>query len=383
MKIIQACIRFPPAPGGVEAHVSSISNELKKIGHEVIVFTSDLYMEIPLKRLKNYTDTKDIRRFRAYTIGGEAHYIFMPSMLSAFLKENFDIIHCHSYGYFHLNIGAFVKKIRGKKLVLTPHFHPEWSMWGGKKRKFLRKIYDKFFSKIVLESIDRIIFVSKKEMELMGIENDRCVVIPNGVDINRFSTMLDGKKFRNKYGLEDDKVVLFVGRLASNKGLDFLMECIPNIIKEHRKTKFVFVGEDSGMYGRLLEIIKNLEINENVLFTGHLSEELLISAYKACDILVLPSEYEAFGIVLLEAMACAKPCIGTRVGGITDVIDDGKNGITVEYGKKKEMEEAIVHLLENEKVCKNMGICGKRKVEEKFTWEKITKEIENVYKGIN
>ncbi|MFQ5909463.1 MAG: glycosyltransferase family 4 protein, partial [Thermoplasmata archaeon] len=315
MKILQLCVRFPPAPGGAETHVYSISKELIRRGHEVTVFTSDLYTETPFVRLSKASNAMDgipVKRFRAHSLGGEMHYVFMPSILWNSLKEDVDVVHAHSYGYFHVNAAFLLKRLRGVPFVLTPHFHPEWSMWGGSRRRMLRRIYDQVLAPHVLESADRIIGVSRAEMNLMKgdrFDQGKITIIPNGISQEDFEPLPDGHLFRERYGLSG-RVVLFVGRLATNKGLLTLVDSIPSVLEEFKDTKFVLVGQDQGMESKLLHRATTLDVSDALVFTGHIEDPRLFrSAFASCDVFVLPSEYEAFGIVLLEAMMCERPCI--------------------------------------------------------------------------
>jgi glycosyltransferase involved in cell wall biosynthesis len=388
MKILQLCIRFPPAPGGAENHVYHISRELIKRGHELQVFTSDLYTEVPFIRMEDPAQSFRgirVRRFKSYSLKGEMHYVFIPSMMKALLKQKPDLIHTHSYGYFQTNLGAFTKWMKGLPFVITPHFHPHWSMWGGMKRKKLRRIYDRAFSRPVLNAADMIIGVSGHEMELMketSFNKRNIRIIPNGIDFKTFEPIPEKETFRKRYGISGE-MILYTGRLASNKGLMHLMDAVPNVISQFKDTTFVFIGEDEGQRGLLEERAKKLGVHDKVVFTGHIKDEKLFrSAYSACDVFVLPSEYEAFGIVLLEAMASEKPCVATDVGGVPEVIEDGKTGLLVKYGSSDQLAKAIIELLGDEKKRKDMGRMGRQRVKDNFTWPIIVDKLEKVYKDV-
>lgn len=384
VNILQLCIRFPPGSGGAETHVYEISKELMKRKHNVNVFTSDLYTETPFRRMEKWNDNVDkipVKRFRSYSLGGEAHYVFMPSMIFPTLKENVDILHTHSYGYFQTNVAAFAKKIKNIPLVFTPHFHPLWSSWGGKRRKILRNFYDKMFSGHVSDAADVIICHSKHEIELMNINPEKARVIPAGIDFSLFEPVTDGGFFRNRYNINDN-MILFSGRLATNKGLHVLVKAIPSVLKNFPKTMFVFVGEDHGVKASLVTLAEKLGVEKNVLFTGHIMDEkMFLSAYSACDVFVLPSEYEAFGIVLLEAMASEKACIATGVGGMPEVLGD--HGILVDYNSVTQLGDAIIDGLGDEKKRKKLGRIGRERVKEYFTWKKVVDELENVYNELS
>lgn len=386
MKVLQTCIRFPPAPGGAETHVLEVSKLLKARGYDITVYSSDLYKEVPFTRKFDWEPKVQgisVERYKAHSMPGDLHYIFIPGLVNAILKSNFDIIHAHSYGYFQVNITGLNKRLRETPFVLTPHFHPPWSMWGGDKRKKLRKIYDKLLAPTVLNSVDRIIGVSHHEMELLQqiikFDTSKIRYIPNGIDFSNFEPIPKSDLFRNKYQPKGN-IILYVGRLASNKGLEVLVSSAPKVLKEHPNTTIVFVGEDEGMRDRLIDLGKKLGITDHLLFTGHIKDEnLFLSAYSACDVFVLPSEYEAFGIVLLEAQACKKPVIGTRVGGVPEAIGSEGAGVVVEYNDSEALANEINNLLADPKKCKKMGEIGRKRVKENFTWESVVDQIENVY----
>jgi len=385
MKILQACIRFPPAPGGAETHVLSISKELLNLGHEVRVVTSNLYKETPFTPKYDWEprcDGLEVIRFPAYSLQGEMHYVFFPKCVPYILSTDAEIIHAHSYGYFHVNVCAFARMLKKRPFVFTPHYHPPWSMWGGKKRKKLRWLYDKIVAKPVLDAADAVIGVSRHEIDTLKdvwYDKNKIHIIPNGIDLKKFTPIPSPEPFRKKYDLKEEKIVLFAGRLATNKGLEYLVEASPKIVAEHPNVRFAIVGEDQGLADILKKKSNKLGTLKKFIFTGHVEEEILRSAFSACDVFVLPSEYEAFGIVLLEANACLKPCVATKVGGVPEVIEDGKNGILVEYADTNELANAICELLSDKEKSKRMGEYGRKKVSEKFTWEMIAKEIEKLY----
>ncbi len=396
MKVLMTGIRFPPAPGGAETHILEISKRLAE-HHDIEVFTSDLYREIPFRRMspsdEGYSSYMGIpvHRFRGYTLGGDAHYVFIPGMIVPMLKYGADIVHAHSYGYFQVNLAAFKRALQDSKFIITPHYHPEWSMAGGEKRKVLRKVYDNVFSKWVLDRADAIIGVSKHEMELMsrlGFDTSKIHLIPNGIDFSLYERIPDPTPFLRAYGLEEKKksgwnIVMYAGRLAPNKGLLQLVNSAEIVIKEHPDTLFVLVGDDAGMRGMIESKIRKMGLESYFLITGHIKEDSMYrSAISSCDVFVLPSEYEAFGIVLAEAMACEKPCVGTRVGGVPEVIDGGKTGYIVEYDDTDALAEKISRILSLPDKGHSMGILGRKKVKERFTWDSVAEQIDELYRKV-
>ncbi len=387
--ILQLCIRYPPAPGGAETHVSSLTNSLVDLGHTISVYTSDLYKEFPFTKLegdKKAKTTVPVKRHRSYSMKGDLHYVFFPSLFSSMLKEDFDIYHAHSYGYFHMNVASFFKNLKDKPFVITPHFHPEWSMWGGEKRKMIRGFYDKVIGQTVIDSTDKIIGVSRNEIDLLKsrfeIPEEKIEIIPNGIDPDEFEPIPAGDKFRERFDI-NGSLILYTGRLASNKGLLNLIDTMPKVLSEESDTTFVCVGEDEGMGKKIKKRARKHGVEDSLLLTGYIEDyDVFKSAYSAADIHVLPSEYEAFGIVLLEAMMCETPCIGTDVGGVPEVIDKGETGFIVEYGDTEILASKMLTLLRNPDMREKMGEKGRKRVLENFTWEKVAKEVEKVYEEL-
>lgn len=390
MRILMGAIRYPPAPGGAETHVHEVSKQLLARGHHVRVVTSDLYKETPFTRLAGsypLVEGIPVGRYRAWSPGGEYHYVLFPGVVRPMLTERADIVHVHSYGYFHVNAAAFLKRIRDIPLVVTPHFHPAWSMWGGDGRKRIRGIYDSLLAPWVLRAADIIIGVSRHEMEQMkasiGFDHTKVRYIPNGIDFSRFETVPDGHRFRETYRIPDTSpVILYTGRLAVNKGLDTLLTSFARVREHVPDVRLCLVGDDQGMGQPLREQSRRLGMERDVIFTGHIGESLFRDAYGAADIFVLPSEYEAFGIVLLEAMACEVPCIGTRVGGVPEVIRDGVDGLLVEYGDAPGLARAMISLLSDVEMRERMGAEGRERVRREFTWSSVVDRIEGVYREL-
>ncbi len=385
--ILQLCVRYPPAPGGAETHVRALTETLIGMGHSVSVYTSDLYKEFPFTRMKDDdSSSASIKRHRAYTLKGDLHYVFYPSLISSMCTENFDLYHAHSYGYFHMNTAAFFKKLKNKPLVITPHFHPEWSMWGGKKREKIRNFYDSFIAQRVIDSADRIIGVTRKEIELLSqrldVPDKKVRIIPNGIHSDEFNPIPNPSVFRKRYDVKSP-IVLYTGRLASNKGLLSLVEIMPSVLAEHPDTTFVLVGEDEGMKDLIEKRAKELDVCDSLLITGYIDDyDTFKSAYAAAAVYVLPSEYEAFGIVLLEAMMCKTPCVTTRVGGVPEVIQKGETGMMVEYGDVEGMASSVNTLLDDEEMRDRMGERGRERVLDRFTWKSIGERVEEVYEEL-
>ena len=383
MKILQGCVRYPPAPGGAETVVKAYSEGLRDLGHDVEVVTTDLYTETPFvkKKMPSVVNGINVTRHKAYTVSGEAHYVLAPGMVQSFLSKNADIIHTHSYGYFQNHAGWIRERFQSTPWVITPHFHPSWSMWGGSKRKTLREFYDTVIGKGTLEAADLITCVSKHERDMLvseiGLKEDNIKIIYNGINWADWSSVPNKEVFRKQYPTVSEKFVLFAGRLATNKGLSDLISAMQLIDK--KSVDLVITGADMGLGKQLEKEASDKGVTMHRL--GHIDDETYRSVLSAAEMLVLPSEYEAFGIVLLEAAAAKTPVIGTNVGGIPEAMSPGNNGLIVEYNDVNNLAKSIAILLEDEKMSREMGKSG-REWAKKFSWESIVKEIEHEYKLI-
>ena len=383
MNILQGCVRYPPAPGGAETVVKAYSEGLAGKGHNVEVITTDLYTETPFvkKEMPSKVSGIPVSRHSAFTISGEAHYVLAPGMIKSFLSKKADIIHTHSYGYFQNHAGWIREKLQSTPWVITPHFHPSWSMWGGAKRRTLRDFYDSKIGRSTMEAADLITCVSNHEKEVLvkeiGLSDDNIKIIYNGIYWDDWKEIPSKKVFRDKFPQISDRFVIFAGRLATNKGLTNLIEAMS--IGDSDEFDLVIMGADMGL-GKELDA---LALSQNVKMhrLGHVDDNVYRSALAAAEVLVLPSEYEAFGIVLLEAAAANTPVIGTRVGGIPEAMSENNNGLIVEYDNSNELSKAIFSILEDSKMSKEMGDFG-RKFSSNFSWENIIDILEKEYDSL-
>lgn len=412
LNIAYGCIRYHPAPGGAETHVRALAQGMAGRGHQVTVYTSDLYTEVPFTKLKgeHYSaghlppsgaerdGQVKVKRFRTSSLKGEVHYPLMPAMAKALLKAPVDVVHVHSYGYFQTLAGSLKRKLQphskeggGPVLVFTPHYHPPWSMWGGQQRRAIREwIFDPLLGRWTVGAVDALIGVSQHELDQLehyvGYDKARAHVIPNGIHLDLWQEPPEGKAFLAEHGQQlwasgkkEGPLLLYTGRLASNKGLEPLLRSLAQLVHEHPRLRLAMVGADTGEQQRLEVLARELDIAQKVLFTGHLTDELFIDVFGAADIFVLPSEYEAFGIVLLEAGAAGLPCVGTRVGGVPEVIEEGQTGEIVEYDDVAALTKALERLLGDPQRREMMGERARKRVFERFGWDSIVKRTESLY----
>jgi rhamnosyl/mannosyltransferase len=234
----------------------------------------------------------------------------------------------------------------------------------------------------MLERAHRIIVTSPNYLAsspLLKKFRDKCVVIPLGIDLGKFERKGREKEIaaiRSRFG---KKIVLFVGRLARYKGIPYLLEAMKKV-----SGQLLIVGRGK-LEGHLKRQVKRGNLSRKVHFLGELEERGMLPFFHACELFVLPSitRNEAFGLVQLEAMACCKPVISTKLDtGVSYVNQNGVTGFVVPPRDSKALADAINQLLKDENVRTRMGIEGRRRVERKFTREKMAEETLKLYEEI-
>jgi glycosyltransferase involved in cell wall biosynthesis len=293
-------------------------------------------------------------------------------------RQRYDIVHTHNSkaGF----IGRLAAKIAGVPIIVhTIHgfaFH--------EYERPPRRILFVFLERIAARFADRLITVSTplKEwgLELKIGEEEKYVVIPDGIEMERFEVRIDFQKQRQELGIApNDLVVGMVAKLWEGKGHCTLIDATPQIIQEVPNVKFIFVGD-----GYLRQDLEKLGLakgmNDYIIFAGFRKDIPEITAI--FDIAVLASFFEGLGRVLLEAMALGKPVVATNVGGIPEVVQDGLNGFLVPPGDSQALARAIIRLLKDEQLRRKMGDEARKMIDERFSAEKMVEEIQKVYEEL-
>jgi glycosyltransferase involved in cell wall biosynthesis len=376
MKIFQVVPYYPPHIGGMEFYVQRLSEELAAHGHEVTVFTSsqnddqtiDTVNHVRIHRLKIMT--------KAYNVP------IVPSLFSQLVNvEKPDIIHTHQYPVFFSDIAAAVSGIR--KIPIIVHVHVV-SDAKSPLSGFVSKMYYSSLGLGTLRTADCVIVPSlayKTKISKMHVIPDKIQVIPYGIDVKKFSENTRGKEFKAKHNCKGSKVILSVGRLNYQKGFHYLIQAMPTVIEQIPNVKLVIVGEGE-LLPYLKQLAESLGIRDSVVFTGAISQAEISDAYSACEIFVLPSLFESFGISLIEAQAAGKPVIGTRTGGLPEAIREGATGFLVEPCNSSQLAREIIHILSDEKLAFELGTRGQEFVWKHFSLEATIKRMTFSYQKI-
>ncbi len=391
MKVAQLTTRYPPAPGGVEQHVAELVPRLRARGHSVDVYTSDLYREFPaMQRLppevprEERIDQGAIHRLRVWSLPGELHYVFFRGLPEALARDRPEVVHAHTYGTNQVSAAHRYHRRSGTPFVLTAHFHPIWSIEGGWLRHRLRGFYDRRVAGGVMQDAARVIVQTHEEERLLrslGLALPPVEIVPPGY--RPLPAPAAGRPtFAEQYRIPGP-FVLFVGRLASNKGLLELTEAFASLARVDRSSHLVIVGEDGGMRAAVETRAKALGVSDRTHLVGHVDDDAMLSAaYREARLTVLPSEYEAFGLVLLESLAAGTPVVASRVGGIPEFVEDGKAGLLVPPKSPTALAVAMEKVWSDRDLARRMGEYGRDHVVPRYTWDGLADRLDAVYREV-
>ncbi|MCX8204925.1 MAG: glycosyltransferase family 4 protein, partial [Candidatus Nezhaarchaeota archaeon] len=215
----------------------------------------------------------------------------------------------------------------------------------------------------------------------LRVPEDKIQVVPNGASLMRPLRPTQLHEARRKYAESWENLVLFVGRMVYEKGVHVLVDAAIEALSRRQDLKFVLVGEGP-LRRELMSKLNSLGLAHKFYFTGFINDLELSELYWACDVAVFPSLYEPFGIVALEAMAAGKPVVVSDVGGLSEVVINGFNGIKVPKGDAHELSLAIERLVEDREAARRMGENALKYVHEAYSWDKIAEKTEAVYSSV-
>ena len=376
LKIAHVVCAFPPYKGGMGNVCFEQAKELIKLGHQVVVFTPQYKKNTSL--IENYCGFK-VQRLKPFFKFGNA--AFLPTLPKK-LKE-FDIIHLH---WPFAGTGELIALNKSFSSKLIVQYHMDLIDTG--IRGFIFSLYNILFNKILVKAGQKILASSLPYLRVSKIKGyyqkfkNKFTISPFGVEQERFFPKEKDKNLLLKYGIKNnEKIILFVGGLDRAhyfKGVEVLLKAIADKSLDSLSLKLVVVG-DGDLRKGYEKLANDLNISNKVIFAGRISDESLPQYYNLCDIFVLPStsRSEAFGLVSLEAMACAKPIIVSDLPGPNSLVD--KNGMIVKVNDVEDLVQKIKELTEDEKLRVNLGNQSLKLVQAKYNWLKIVKDLEKIY----
>ena len=361
---------YPPVVGGVEGHINLLANGLKDRGIKVGVLVSNTQAKLEIENIDGIRVTKvpQLGRFASAPLNASL------STWVRRLGREADVIHFH----FPNPTGEIASLLAGLNSKIVVTYHSDII-----RQAKLVKLYAPFLRRF-LKSSDAIIATSPaylQSSEVLRQFRDKCRVIPFGIDLNRFllNTERSGQvaEIRRSYG---GPIVLFIGRFRYYKGLYFLLEAMKGV-----KGNLLLIG--IGPMERELKerVAVDDDLRKKVFFLGELSDEDVVIHLQACDVFVFPSIFrsEAFGIVLLEAMACGKPLISTELGtGTSFVNQHQETGLVVPPCDPGALAESINYLLTNPEIMERLGKAAKERAEKYFSLDRMVEDVIRTYEDI-
>ena len=242
------------------------------------------------------------------------------------------------------------------------------------------------FARSIYRNFDKVLFLSEALMDeaiyKLRMGPYKGEIVPLAIDENIFRTLKNREQIKNKFGWNGNNNILYVGRIhIQKKGLNILLEAFKKVIKSIPQARLYIIGGGSDdQINNLKSLIHRFDLNNKVKFIGSIANELLPKYYNAADLTVVPSIWmEAFGRVIIEAMACGKPVVSTNVGGIGEVNIDGKTGLIVEPDKNQ-LAQAIIKILKDRNLKEKFGKTARKRVEKYYTYEAVTNRLIDIFK---
>jgi N-acetyl-alpha-D-glucosaminyl L-malate synthase BshA len=366
MKIAILVLMFPPKwLAGEEIATYNIAKYLAKRGHEVHVVTS-LDKGLPRESTEQgfYVHRTSWRRVRF--LG------FIPFWLKILLlvkKIKPDIVHGQDI------VGMGVPSFLAKRLLKRPCI-----IWGRGTDVYLPGLFIRPLSKLILRNANTVIALTEDmKREMQKIWNRDIFVIPNGIDLERFDD-LPRDEMRVKLQVKvDERRIIFVGRFRPDKGVTYLIKAMDIVRQRDQSARLMLVGEGPEE-DSLRQLVGQLNLGSCINFVGQIPNERVPQYMAAADVFVLPSLYEGFPNVVLEAMASGLPIVASKVGGLPEIVEDGQNGFLVEPKNPEQIADKILLLLRDDELTRRISRNNKEKAK-RYSWGSVVAKLEEVYQN--
>ena len=383
MKILMLTWEYPPRiVGGIARVVHDLSKRLIKDGHEVTVVT---YKDGDTPAYENDKGV-EVYRVENYMIHPnnfidwimQLNFNLIAKATEIIQKEGkFDVIHAHDW--LVANAAKALKNAFDIPIVATIHA-TEAVRNSGIHDDTQRYINDTEWL-LTYEATEVIVnsnYMKNHVQGLFGLPFDKINVIPNGINLTNFNGVDRDYDFRRQYAMDNEKIILYVGRLVYEKGVQHLISAMPKILENYHDAKLIIAGK-GGMLDELKGQAEAMGLSNKVYFTGYLNSKQVQKMYKCADVAVFPSTYEPFGIVALEAMLAGVPTVVSDIGGLNEIVDHGVNGMKSYAGNSNSIADSVISLLYDKQLAANISKKAKQKVKEEFNWNKIAQDTHYIY----
>jgi N-acetyl-alpha-D-glucosaminyl L-malate synthase BshA len=371
---------FPPKHlGGTEIATYNLAKELSKKGHQVLIVTT-WDKELPAETIECGFRIRRVRFSRSKILKYPGLILFSIETLLILRKFQPDVIHGQSV---YMGLPALLtKKVIDKPYVIWLRGSDIYIIG---LSQFSNVLLPRWFrcsiSKLFLDQADAVIALTRDmKEEAQKLCNTEVFVIPNGIDLKKFSR-LSKKKARDRLHMQKDaKVLIFIGRLHKVKGIVHLIEAMKIIKEKCSKIQLLIIG-DGTERDYLKRRVRDLNLEKYINFVGRVSNNSIPDYLYASDLFVLPSFSEGFPVTILEAMASGLPILATRVRGVPEIINEGVNGFLVEPGDSHQIAEKAILILQNDNMRDRISEHNKKYVK-RYEWKNIIGKLEEAYSTI-
>ena len=381
MRIVYVTAYMYPLEGGMENNCFFLARVLASRSHEVHIFSSDRKDGRLVALKEELVDGVHIHRYRVWRY--KYYLYFSPRMLWDLARFRADIFHGHGFGFLLHDLALFYKRFFTRtKVVNTPH--------GPFMAKSSYTFFELFFKRLgtLLEwPLNRlyhaVIAVNPSQaswMHTSGVRSSCIFYLPNGLPRDRLLPVTSAP-FICRYHLQKKIIFSVVGRIQEYKGIDQFIRVLPRLLVQYPSLVFLVMGRDGGDLARLQSLSSSLHLEQHVLFFEGISEEEKWQALAASDVFVFSSEWEAFGIGLLEAMAQRTAVISTKTEGGLFLVKEGVNGFLYDFGDLDALYHASVRLLSDRRLVTRMQNAS-HQIASSFIWEDIALDLEKLYSSL-
>lgn len=377
---------YPPRiVGGISRVVHDLAQKLGEQGNEVHIVTCS-EAGAPDEEIDKYVYVHRVKTYEIETVNFvdwvlQLNYALIEKSIQLVNSgKRFDIIHAHDW------IVAFSARVIKNSftipLVSTIHATESGRNCGihNDIQRYIHNVewyltYESW--RVVVNSI----YMNNEVNHLFQLPTDKIRIIPNGIDVDKFSGISRDAGFRRNFASDNEKIIFFVGRLVNEKGAQVILEAMPKIILNYYDVKLVIAGKGPET-GRLKEKAALLGISGKVYFTGYIDDASLLKLYKCADIAVFPSLYEPFGIVALEGMVAGVPVVVSDTGGMGELIENGVDGMKACPGNAGSLTDSILAILRDPGKAEDMKKKALDKVKNIYNWDNISKITLDMYKEV-
>ena len=357
---------FPPKRiAGTEVATHTMATKLSRRGHDVHVITC-LDEGLPAKSTDQGFSVHRIRVHHVRFLGAMLFWLHMFRILRGI---DSDVVHVQST---YISIpGLLAKKFLRKPCIL----------WAQGSDIYRPSFILRQMTKLAIRNSDVVIALTEDmKKNIQRIHQREVLVIPNGIDLDKFQPLSRADARGELHIEENERIILFVGRLHPVKGLKYLIRAMRTITQAALGARLILLGE--GEERRDLEALtKELNLEDFVTFHGRVPNTETPKFMTASDILVLPSLSEGFPVVVLEAMACGLPIVATNVRGLSEIIVDDQNGFTVEPENPEAIADRVLQLLRDDQLRSKIGENNRHNAKQ-YSWDDVVRRLESVYDSV-